>query len=127
MEDIPGNSHFEANILTSYMTNQGSDDPNWLNNCLCTYVLLKPNSSYLSVNEKFNDLIIKYIGPQIQQFLGLTIKEFIAQGNKYRFFLQNLTDIHLDTSIQGTFNIGDLKIHEDIRQHCCPDSFDSSN
>jgi putative ABC transport system permease protein len=50
MEDIPGNSHFEANILTSYMTNPGSDDPNWLNNCLCTYILLKHNTSFLSVN-----------------------------------------------------------------------------
>ena len=36
-------------------------------------------------------------------FLGLSITDFIKQGNKYRFYLQNLKDIHLDTSIQQQF------------------------
>jgi putative ABC transport system permease protein len=64
---------------------------------------LKPNSSPETVNEKFNDLVVKYIGPAVQQFSGMTISEFIAQGNKYRFFLQNLKDIHLDTSVDQSF------------------------
>ncbi len=32
-----------------------------------------------------------------------TIEEFLKQGNKYRFFLQKLTDIHLDNTVQGGF------------------------
>ncbi len=103
MADIPENSHFEANILSSFMTNPMSNDLNWENNSFSTYLLLKPNSSYVTVDEKFNDLIVKYIGPNLQKYLGITIKDFIARGNKYRFFLQNLTDIHLDTSVQQTF------------------------
>ena len=31
------------------------------------------------------------------------LEDFITQGNKYRFYLQNLTDIHLDPSIQQEF------------------------
>jgi putative ABC transport system permease protein len=103
MADIPGNSHFEADMLTSFMTNPGSNDRNWLNDSYSTYLLLKPNSSSLTVDGKFNDLIVKYVGPEIQKYMGMTIKEFLAHGNKYRFFLQNLTDIHLDTSIQQFF------------------------
>ena len=34
---------------------------------------------------------------------GSQLEDFIAQGNKYRFFLQNLTDVHLDPSIQQEF------------------------
>ena len=30
-------------------------------------------------------------------------EDFLAQGNTYRFFLQNLQDIHLDPSIQQEF------------------------
>ena len=46
MADFPGNSHFEASILLSFMTNPRSQDPVWISNSFSTYVLLKPNSSY---------------------------------------------------------------------------------
>jgi putative ABC transport system permease protein len=103
MADIPENSHFEANIITSFMTNPRSKDPTWLSNSFSTYLLLKPNSSYKTVDAKFPELLIKYVGPEIQQYMGISIADFTAQGNKYRFYLQNLTDIHLDTSIQQEF------------------------
>lgn len=103
MADIPGNSHFEANLLTSFMTNPRAKDPTWLNNSFSTYFLLKPNTSYKTVDEKYPELLIKYVGPEIQQYMGISIADFSAQGNKYRFYLQNLADIHLDSSIQQQF------------------------
>ena len=48
-------------------------------------------------------MLEKYVGPEIQQYMGISIEDFFAQGNKYRFYLQNLTDIHLDPSIQQEF------------------------
>ena len=103
MSDIPGNSHFEANILTSFMTNPRSQDPIWLSNSFSTYLLLKPNTSYVTVDEKIPAMLEKYVGPEVEKFMGITIEDFSAQGNKYMFFLQKLTDIHLDPSIQQTF------------------------
>jgi len=103
MADIPENSHFEANIISSFMTNQRSKDPTWLSNSFSTYLLLKPNSAYETVDAKFPELLLKYVGPEIQQYMGISIEDFTAQGNKYRFYLQNLADIHLDTSIQQEF------------------------
>ena len=103
MADVPENSHFAANIVASFMTNPRSNDPIWLNNSFSTYFLLKQNSSYLTVEEKIPDLLIKYVGPELQQYAGISLEDFLAQGNKYRFFLQNLTDIHLDPSIQQSF------------------------
>src|SRR4030043_1638489 len=103
MSDIPGNSHFEASILTSFMTNPRSQNPIWLSNSFSTYLLLKPNSSFVTVDEKIPAMLEKYVGPEVKQFMGISIEDFIAQGNKYRFFLQNLKDIHLDPSIQQEF------------------------
>ena len=103
MADIPGNSHFEANIILSFMTNPGANSPIWLSNSYSTYILLKPNSSVASVEEKIPPLLVKYVGPEVQKFMGISISDFEAQGNKYRFFCQNLKDIHLDPSIQQQF------------------------
>ena len=103
MADIPDNSHFKANILTSFMTDPKSGNQIWIYNNLSTYLLLKPNSSYITVNEKFPELLIKYVGPEVQRFMGISLSDFAAQGNKYRYYLQSLNDIHLDPSIQQEF------------------------
>jgi putative ABC transport system permease protein len=103
MSDIPENSHFKANMISSFMTNQRSKDPTWLSNSFSTYLLLKPNASYKTVDEKFPDLLMTYVGPELQQYMGVSMEDFTDQGNKYRFYLQNLTDIHLDTSVEQQF------------------------
>ena len=103
MADVPGNSHFEANMISSFLTNPRANSQIWLSNSISTYILLKPNSSYVNVDTKLSDLLIKYVGPEAQQLFGISFNDFIAQGNKYRFFCQNLKDIHLDTSIQQQF------------------------
>ena len=103
MADIPQNSHFEANLLRSFMTNPRSKETVWMSNSFSTYLLLKPNSSYKSVDSKFPELVKKYAGPEIQQYIGISLDEFVNKGNKYRFYLQKLTDIHLDTTVQQDF------------------------
>ena len=103
MADIPENSHFEANIISSFMTDPGSKSPIWLNNSIATYLLIRPNSSYVTVDQKLPELLVKYIGPEVQRFMGISLTDFVAQGNKYRFYCQKLTDIHLDPMIQQQF------------------------
>ena len=103
MADIPENSHFEANIISSFMTDPASKSPIWLNNSIATYLLIRPNSSYVTVDQKLPELLVKYIGPEVQRFMGISLTDFVAQGNKYRFYCQKLTDIHLDPTIQQQF------------------------
>jgi len=110
MGDVPGNSHFEANMVSSFMTNPRSQNPIWLSNSFSTYFLLKPNTSYDKVEEKIPAMLEKYLGPEIQQYMGISLEDFLSQGNKYRFYLQNLADVHLDPSIQQEFKAaGDPK------------------
>jgi putative ABC transport system permease protein len=103
MDDVPSNSHFEASIITSFMTDPGSKNTMWLSNSFSTYLLLRPNTSSATVDGKFPELLKKYVGPELQQYLGVSPDDFEKQGNKYRFFLQNLKDIHLDTSVEQEF------------------------
>jgi len=101
--DIPENSHFDANIITSFLTNPRSKAPDWMSNSFSTYLLLNPNASASDVEMKITDLLVKYVGPELQKYMGITIEEFLGQGNRYSYFLQNLADIHLDPSVQQEF------------------------
>ncbi len=103
MGDIPENSHFRANMISSFVTNPRSKEQVWLNNSFSLYLLLKPNSIAATVDTKFKGLIVKYVGPEVQKYLGTSMEEFFKKGNIYRYFLQKLTDIHLDNTIQGGF------------------------
>ena len=61
MADIPEKTHFNADILTSFMTNRRSNDGEWLNNSFETYILLKPKTNPQTVNDKFPGMIAKYL------------------------------------------------------------------
>ncbi|MCY1718772.1 ABC transporter permease [Prolixibacteraceae bacterium Z1-6] len=100
MADFPEETHFNANILTSFMTNGRANDPEWTNNSFSTYVLLKPNTSPDNVEAKFPGMIEKYIGPRVQQLFGVSLSDFISQGNRYNFHLQPVTKIHLSPEIE---------------------------
>lgn len=99
MEDIPDNTHFRANAIGSFMTNDRSQDQTWLSNSFSTYVLLHPNSDPAEANARFAPMIEKYVGPEVVKYFGISLSDFLEQGNKYNMYLQKLTDIHLDPSI----------------------------
>ena len=100
MADFPEETHFNANILTSFMTNRRANDTEWLNNSFSTYVLLKPHTSPDDVEAKFPGMIEKYVGPRVQELFGVSLSDFISQGNRYNFHLQPLTKIHLQPEIE---------------------------
>ena len=41
MEDVPENSHFEFDMLISFVTHPRANDDFWLSNSFATYVLLE--------------------------------------------------------------------------------------
>lgn len=99
MEDLPATSHFDANIIGSFVTNQRANNPQWTSNSFGTYVLLKPNSDPKVVDSKIVELIRKYVGVEIQKYFGISLEDFFSKGNKYRMYLQPLLDIHLNPDV----------------------------
>jgi len=99
-EDIPENSHIQANMIGSFMTNRRANDNHWLSNSFSTYVLLHPEADPETVNARFDQMLVTYVGPELKRYLGVTTEEFMQQGNRYSLFVQPLAKIHLDPSIE---------------------------
>lgn len=100
MEDVPENTHFDAGMIGSFSSSHRANDNNWLGNTFFTYVKLYPEADPEMAANRFEDMIVKYIGPQVQQILGVNMEEFIAGGNSYNFFMQPLTGIRLDPTVE---------------------------
>jgi putative ABC transport system permease protein len=98
--DIPESSHFKANVIGSFVTNTRANNPTWLSNSFNTYLLLKPNTNPKDVDSRIPEMLSKNIGPELQKYLGQSLEDFIAKGNKYNMYLQRLTDIHLNPTVQ---------------------------
>ena len=94
-EDAPLNSHFIFNVLLSSRSVEQLERTQWLNNFLFTYFMLDDKTSVASVDAKFRDFVIKYVGPEVEKFMGVSISQMEAQGGAYGFFSTSLTDIHL--------------------------------
>jgi len=101
MEDMPETSHFDCNMIGSFVTSSRSNNGNWLSNNIATYFLLSENASMEQVESKFPGLLREYAGPVLEEFLGLSFNEFLEKGNKYAYHLQPLQDIHLNPDIGG--------------------------
>lgn len=94
IEDPPPNSHFHFGMILSMESWSYSQNPFWIDNRLLTYLKLYENIDWKEVDAKIPTLVRKHIGPQAEQFLGITWDEFQEQGNAYGFYLQPLLDIH---------------------------------
>jgi len=104
MKDLPANTHFRASLIRSFMTNERSRSQIWTNNSFESYVLVNPNSDPASVESGMAKLIEKHVGDELQQGMGITLEEFLSQGNRYRLFLQSLQKIHLEPNIEQSLH-----------------------
>jgi putative ABC transport system permease protein len=103
MQDVPENSHFEFDILISFLTHPRAQDDFWLSNSFATYILLREGASKASVESKIPNIIEKYVGPQVEKVLGMDLKAFVETGNQYGIFMQPLSDVHLNPEIGSDF------------------------
>ncbi len=102
IEDPPPNTHFHYDFLASLMTYpDAANNTIWVSNNFYTYLLLDKNTSPTQVEEAFPSMVLKYAGPQIEQFLGVSWEKLVEQGASYGFYLQPLTDIHLYSNLDG--------------------------
>lgn len=106
VKGAPSNSHFHFNILLSSAGNENMRNGIWLNNYLFTYFKLKPNASLEAVNRKYEQLVEKYVGPEVEQYMGMSIKQMKEKGGAYGYYSTSLTDIHLHSTSQGDIEPG---------------------
>ncbi|OFX24366.1 MAG: hypothetical protein A2041_09875 [Bacteroidetes bacterium GWA2_31_9b] len=100
MEDVPENSHFHFELLGSLNTLRGSNNTFWISHNYYTYIVLKEGTDTKAFEEKLQSLVPKYVGPQIEQYLGINMEQFASSGNYFGYFIQPISDIHLHSNLQ---------------------------
>jgi putative ABC transport system permease protein len=95
MENIPANSHFHFDLFASLSNLPYAKDPSWLSSGMFTYLLLKRGFDSKRLEAKLPGMVEKYMGPQIQKQMGMSLAQFRTKGNELGFILQPLTSIHL--------------------------------
>jgi len=100
MEDFPQNSHFHCKMLGSLTTLGNSRSTNWLNHNYYTYVVLEEGADPMEFETQLREMLVKYVGPMITQFLGIDLQQFEDSGNSYGYRVQKMTDIHLHSDLQ---------------------------
>ncbi len=101
VQDVPDNSHLKFDILASMSSYPGmANNQFWLNHNFYTYIVVRDGTKKESLQEKFQGMITKYVGPQIRDFIGITIDDFRKAGNDFMYVLEPLKDLHLKGATQ---------------------------
>jgi putative ABC transport system permease protein len=112
-EDIPENSHFKFEFLTKWDDQFfGGRAVNFTSFSAHMYIQMKPGTNAKALEAKFPAMVNKYAAAQIERELGKSWADYQKEGNGYRYFLQALTDIHLDpTNIEAKMKPGGNKLY----------------
>ncbi len=110
MEDLPENTHFAFDVISSIVGQPFVQEPNYAGFSAMTYIKLIPEANLDDVEAAIVPLVKKYAAGQIERGTGVNYDDYIAAGNGYNYFLQPLGDIHLTSKLQG-----ELKSNGDIR------------
>ncbi|MES2647244.1 MAG: ABC transporter permease [Bacteroidota bacterium] len=95
MKKIPVNSHFHFDFFASMSGFEEAKSSSWMSSNFYTYLVLRKGADYKQLQSKLPGLVSKYIGPQMQQAMGLTLEQFRKNGSDIGFMLEPLTSIHL--------------------------------
>mgnify|MGYP006288728369 FL=1 len=93
MEDCPETSHFQYDLLVSYLSSGQYENDMWLSTNVYTYVLLQQGYTDSEMERQFPAMVKKYVAPQVQEIFGASWEKFNESGHLWSYHLQPLTDI----------------------------------
>ena len=94
--DVPANSHIQFDMLISLSTSELWNDDRWIaSSSVHTYLLLRPDADAKALEKKMQDIVYKYLGPEIEHYSGLTMAQWEKAGGYTGYYLIPIKDIHL--------------------------------
>jgi putative ABC transport system permease protein len=101
LENVPDNSHIQFDMLASLSTYpQMANNQFWISHNFYTYIEVAEGTDKDLLQSKLQEIIIKYVGPQLQEALGTSLDDFRKAGNDFSYILEPLKDIHLKGATQ---------------------------
>ena len=102
VEDVSRKSHLEFDFLLSWESFSFDQFSafEWVSYNTYNYIKLKDGVDPREFEKLFHTVVVKYLGPPVEAYLGKTIEEYEAAGNIHNFYLQPLSSIHLNSNLQ---------------------------
>jgi putative ABC transport system permease protein len=101
VQNVPENSHMKFDILASLSSYPDqANSQQWISHNFYTYIVLKDGTDINQLQDKFQGMVEKYVGPQLKQILGITVEDFKKAGNDFKYVIEPLKDIHLKGATQ---------------------------
>jgi putative ABC transport system permease protein len=94
-ENMPPNMHFHYDVMLSMLGRDEAQQKTWFSFNFNTYLKLTSGANPDSLEAKFPALIEKYIGPEVEAFMGQSLEDFTEAGNSAGFELFPMKNIHL--------------------------------
>jgi len=110
MEDVPVNSHIHFDAVGSLHTYARPEQEFWVSHNFYTYILTDGITPKDTLEDKFESIIHKYVGPQIEEILGMSMDALEEQGDFFGYFLQPLKEIHLNSDLDYEFEPNGNKV-----------------
>jgi len=106
IENCPRKSHLQYDMIFSMSTLDMTGSEGWMNHTFVTYLLLQKDYTPAMLEAKFPDFLINHYGPEYFSRTGVKLetrfKEMANKGEFYKYWLQPLLDIHLNSTVKGT-------------------------
>jgi len=110
IDKVPDNSHFHADAFISMVTFvTPKAKQTWSNVGYYTYLLLDKKANIKKLEAGFPQLVAKFVVPEVQHDMGVSLAEAKKSINSFLFFLEPVTDIHLHSATKYEFEAnGDI-------------------
>jgi putative ABC transport system permease protein len=101
IQNVPDNSHIKFDILASLSSYPGAaNNQFWISHNFYTYIVVSDGTQKEALQEKLQEMVIKYVGPQLQEVVGQSIDDFRNAGNDFSYVMEPIKDIHLKGATQ---------------------------
>ncbi|NOR14340.1 MAG: hypothetical protein GQ544_01410 [Candidatus Aminicenantes bacterium] len=100
IENCPARSHFQYEMIASIVSSKTAFETGWGGHTYFTYIVLKDRHARPQLDAKLPDFVRRHWGAYYYAETGVTYDEYIKDGgNYYGFFLEPLTEIHLNADV----------------------------
>jgi len=110
-QDIPDNSHYHFDYLASLNgILDAYENEKWLAEIVCTYILAVDDESRETIESHLPDMVTRYVMSDLTSYMGEHALPF-TDDYSYDFYLQPLSEIHLNSKKDGEFEAGTDKVY----------------
>jgi len=110
IDAVPEASHFHFGLFVSMSSLQEARSNSWMDSNFFTYLVLPKGYDYHRLEARLPQTVDRYIAPQMERALHMTLTQFRQNGSSIGLYLQPLTDIHLHSDLTQ-----DLEAYGDIQ------------